>query len=136
MTTDGEKKIGPGIDLEKRTISFDYIKGNNFRVIHVDGVYGGNSPQPGAIHIDIFSERWPIPKRTVSQFGPEGEVGQEIAEERITRDAVVREVEAHLIMNIEVATRLRNWLTDKIAKYQKVALASKRIAKAKAKGKD
>jgi hypothetical protein len=119
METDGEKKINPGIDLEKGTISYDYIKGNNFRVIHVDGVYGGNAPQLGIIHMDVFSERWPIPKRTVNRISPEGGIGEEIYEERVTRNAVVREVEAHLVMTIEVAILIRDWLNNKIENYQK-----------------
>jgi hypothetical protein len=118
METNGEKKIGPGIDLEKGTISFDYIKGNNFRVIHVNGVYGGNAPRPGIIHMNIFNERWPIPKRTVSQFSAEKGIGKEIMEERITRDAVVREVEAQLVMSIDVAIRIRDWLNDKLTKLK------------------
>jgi len=126
MTTNGERRINPGIDLEKGTISYDYIKGNNFRVIHVDGVYGGNAPQLGVIHMDVFSERWPIPKRTVNRFNPEREIGEEIFEERVTRDAVVREVEAHLVMNIEVATKIRGWLDDKIKSYQNAAAEAER----------
>lgn len=119
MTTDVGKKGPPGIDLEKMTISFDYIKGNYFRVIHVDGIFGGNAPHPGIIHMDIFSERWPIPKRSTNQFSPGIGIGNEILEERISRDAVVREVEAHLVMNIEVATKIRDWLTNKIKKAVK-----------------
>ncbi len=119
MTTNGKKRLGPGLNLEKGIISFDYIKGNDFRVIHVDGVWGGNSPNLANIHMAVFSERWPIPKRTVSKITAEGVVGEEIFEERITRDAVVREIEASLFMDINVATRMRDWLTDKIDKYQK-----------------
>jgi hypothetical protein len=128
--TSEEKKLSPGLDLEKGTISFDYIKGNNFRVIYVDGVYGGNAPKPGNIHMDVFSERWPIPKRTASEISPEGKIGKEIFEERVTRNAVVREVEAHLIMNMEVATKIRDWLTEKIDNYQKT-VPKKNIAEAK-----
>jgi hypothetical protein len=132
MTANEEKKLSPGVDLEKGIISFDYIKGNDFRVIHVDGIWGGNAPQLGTIHMDVFSERWPIPKRTASKISPEGGIGEEIFEERITRNAVVREVEAHLVMNIEVATVIRDWLTDKIENYQKV-VAEKQILEAKGK---
>ncbi len=123
MGTDGEKKKVPGIDMEKGTISFDYIKGNNFRVIHVDGGIGGSAPPPGIVHLNVFNERWPIPKRTVMKIGPKGEVGGEILEEQVTRDAVIREVEALLVMDIAVATRVRDWLTRNIEKIQKATKA-------------
>ncbi|MDD3581292.1 MAG: hypothetical protein PHW74_09755 [Desulfobacca sp.] len=113
-----EEKIKvPGVDLDEGTISYDYIKSNQFRVIHVDGVWGGNAPT-GFIHMSVFSERWPIPKRTVSQFEPEGKVGDEITERRVFRDSVVREVDAQLVMSIDVAIRIREWLKDKIANYE------------------
>jgi hypothetical protein len=118
MKTNGEKRTAPGVDLEKGTISYDYIKGNDFRVIHVDGVWGGNAPNFGRIHMAVFSERWPIPKRTVNRLIAEGTVGEEIFEERITRNAVVREIEVNLVMDIDTATVMRDWLTDKINKYQ------------------
>jgi hypothetical protein len=120
MGADDEKRVGPGIDLEKGTISFDYIKGNYFRVIHVNGVVGGSAPRPGIIHMGVFNERWPIPKRTTNQFSPERGIGEEIIEERITRDAVFREVEALLVMDIEVAIRVRNWLNEKIKRIQEL----------------
>jgi hypothetical protein len=113
-----EEKIKvPGVDLDEGTISYDYIKSNQFRVIHVDGVWGGNAPT-GFINMSVFSERWPIPKRTVSKFEPEGRVGDEIKEKRVFRDSVVREVDAQLVMSIDVAKRIREWLNDKIATYE------------------
>ena len=121
MTDEEKRPPGPpGVDLEQGTISYDYIKGNNFRVIHADGIWGGNAPQRGVIHMDVFSERWPIPKRTVNQFTEKEGVGEEIFEERISRNAVVREIEAHIVMNIAVAIKIRDWLSDKIENYERV----------------
>lgn len=134
MGTAGEKQKAPGIDLEKETISYDYIKGNNFRVIHVNGVFGGTAPRPGSIHMSIFNERWPIPKSTTSQFSPEKGVGKEILEERISRDSVVREVEVLLVMDIDVAIRMRKWLDDKIKTIQEL-IEIKITPKTKKKGK-
>ncbi|MFP3868180.1 MAG: hypothetical protein ACLFUU_08455 [Desulfobacteraceae bacterium] len=112
-----EKMKVPGVDLDEGTISYDYIKSNQFRVIHVDGVWGGNAPT-GFIHMSVFSERWPIPKRTVKKFEPEGRVGEEITEMRVVRDSVIREVDAQLVLSVEVAKRIREWLDDKIASYE------------------
>jgi len=103
----------PGVDFEAQTIKFDYIKGNYFRVVHVDGAFGGNSPK-GDIRMSVWNERWPIPKQTTYKLQECGKVGDEIREDRISRGAVVREVEVELVMDVEVAKNIRNWLNDKI----------------------
>jgi len=107
----------PGIDLEKKRVKFDYIKGNYFRIIHVDGVHGGIGPR-GSIFMSVWNERWPIPKQTSHEISDEGTVGKEIESERVVRDAVVREVEIGLIIDIETAKQIRDWLTDKIDKIE------------------
>lgn len=109
-----DEPITPGIDRETGRIRFDYIKGNYFRVIHVDGVYGGNSPRGGHIQMAVWNERWPIPKQTVHQFEQGKPLGKEILDERVARDAIVREVEVQLMMDIAMAKRMRDWLDDKI----------------------
>ena len=106
------KKI-PGLDREAQRIRFDYIKGNYFRVIHVDGVFGGNAPR-GFIHMAVWNERWPIPKQTTHELTTEGKAGKEILEERVFRDAIVREVEAQIVMDIPTAKKVTEWLQRKI----------------------
>jgi len=109
----------PGVDLEAKTIRFDYIKGNYFRAIHVDGAFGGSSPR-GDIRMSVWNERWPIPQQMVYRLGDEGGVTDELREKRIGRDAVIREVEVELVMDLEVAKNIRKWLDDKIKKAEDV----------------
>jgi hypothetical protein len=109
------KKGPPGIDVEAGRIRFDFIKSNYFRVIHVEGVFGGNSPR-GLINMAVFNERWPIPKQITHEF-KEGKSGDEI--ERASRDAVVREVEAQLVMNVQTAKIICKWLQGKIDDIEK-----------------
>ncbi len=92
-------------------ISFDYIKSNQFRVIHVDGVHGGATPKGHAIQMAFFSERAPIPKRETY-----GLVGGKLGErkEKVERDAIVREVEVEVIMDLETAKAITKWLGEKI----------------------
>lgn len=111
-----EVKI-PGVDIESGQLRFDYIKSNLFRVIHVDGVFGGLSPNQ-KIHLSVWNERWPIPKQLSYKLTPEGMRGEEIKEARVSRDAVVREVETHLIMDVVVAKRIHIWLGEKIARAE------------------
>ncbi len=100
-------------------LRFDYIKGRFFRVIHADGVVGGVTPRLD-IHIDFWNERFPIPKRVVHSVGADGTLGEELKTERKTRDAIVREVEAGVVLDLETAKAFRDWLNDRIAQIEKI----------------
>ena len=49
------------VEQPPKTIRYHYIKSNSFRIVHADGVYGGSTPK-GYLHLDFFSERFPIPQ--------------------------------------------------------------------------
>jgi len=106
------------------TVKFDYIKSNQFRVIHVDGTHGGVTPKGTGIQIAFFSERAPIPKREEHTIH-NGKVGERVA---VTlRDAIVREVEVEALMDLAVARRIHKWLGEKI----ELATKSEKEAKKK-----
>jgi hypothetical protein len=97
---------------------FDYIKSNDFRVIHADGAFGGLTPQ-GLVFVTLYAERPPIPTRigyTVAQDG-QGHIklGDELKEERVCRDGIVRDLEVGVMMSVAVAESLRDWLSVRIA---------------------
>ena len=99
-------------------IKFHYEKSNLFRVIHVDGAIGGLTPTLD-LFISIYNQRAPIPKLTVQKISPGGQLGDEVTEERIQKDGVFREVEVGLVMNLNVAKALNQWLVDKIELAEK-----------------
>ena len=100
-------------------IKFDYIKSNLFRVIHADGAVGGISPK-ATIHFAFYSERSPIPKQTVFPVNEDGTLGQEIKDERVVRDAIVREVEVDVVMDLNTANSFLKWLEEKIKLAKKI----------------
>lgn len=114
-------------DTEKSTahteatdrLKFHYIKSNMFRVIHADGIWGGLTPQLD-IQMAVFSERLPIPLQVVQEIGEDGTLGRECVEERVSRDGVVREVEANLVFSVEVARKVVQWLEHKIRTAEEV----------------
>ena len=103
----------------KPHINFHYIKANQFRVIHADGVHGGLHPR-GNIQMSFFSERVPIPKRVSHEIDEDGKLGKEIVSERETRDGIVREVEVGVVMGVSEARSLVKWLQQKIRAYEKL----------------
>ncbi len=94
-------------------ISFDFIKSNFFRVVHVDGAWGGVGPR--GIQMALFSERAPIPKSVEYRIGTDG-LSEEVS--RDVRTAVIREVEVELTMNLQTAISINEWLSSKIAEAQ------------------
>lgn len=109
------KKRQPGINVRAKQVTFDFIKSSNFRVIHVNGFFGGMSPR-GELQMALFSERWPIPSKIVNEITDTGKQGAEL--NRKVRDAVVREVEVQAMMTLDTAKHLQSWLNGKIAEME------------------
>jgi hypothetical protein len=99
------------------TVNFDYIKTAQFRVLHADGAFLSLTFQGGVV-LSFFSERQPIPRRIVHQVNPDGTLGDEIVEERVVRDAVVRDTEVAVAMTFDTAKRIQGALDDLIAKME------------------
>jgi hypothetical protein len=102
---------------EKDKVKFHYLKANDFRVVHMDGVFGGLSPT-GDIFMSIFSQRPPIPQVTVQPVNEKGELGDEILPERIVRDGLVREIEVGIALRPEIAENLIKWLQERVDQYK------------------
>ncbi len=101
----------PGRELPSE-IKLDYIKAPTFRDIFVDGVFGGVTPR-GYIQMAVYNERFSIPQTAVLELNPDGTAGEEILEKRVSRSDVVRDVEANLIMDAELARSVAAWLIEK-----------------------
>ena len=93
-------------------LQFDYLKSNQHREILVEGVHGGITPK-GRIQMSVFCERQPIPRQITHEFN-ENQLGPEILSERLSRDSIIRSVDATLIMDLETAKVIREWLDAKI----------------------
>jgi hypothetical protein len=105
-------------ETKRKTVCFDYIKSNCFRVIHVDGVHGSPTPRADGIQVAFFSERNPIPQREEYGLTQKGRLGDRI--DMKTRSAVVREVEVEAILSLEMAKQLKGWLDEKIRQIEKL----------------
>lgn len=95
-------------------IDFHYEKSRFFRVIHVDGAWGGLTVR-GDIHMALFSQYPPLPE-VVQHTIESGRVGQEVS--RTAKHGLIRELEVEALIGLETAIALRDWLTDKIEKAQ------------------
>jgi hypothetical protein len=100
-------------------IKFHYIKGHQFRVVHVDGAVASISPT-GDIVASLFSQRPPIPQLTVQTILENGQLGDEIVAERIIKDGLVREVEVTVTARPEIVAVLIKLLQEKLDEYNRV----------------
>lgn len=103
-----------------QTIAFDYLKSRDFRVIKVDGTVGSITPS-GDIFIALYNERKAIPQRLVFSVEEDGNIGDEILSERVSRDGFVRELEIGASMSVETAENLVEWLNELIEEFNSFA---------------
>ena len=109
------------VDLPKEVI-FSYLKSPHFRVLRTDGAVVSLGTQ-NTIHVSLFSERAALPQQTTHAVGADGALGPEIAERRVSRSGIVREVDIDAVMTLETAIAVRDLLASQINMLQ-VAIAS------------
>ena len=119
-----KKKKKKGKKSIPASISFDYIKSNQFRVSHIDGIHGGVTPNGLAIQMALFSERSPIPKTETYKLS-KARLGKRI--NSIKRDAIIREVELEAIISLDTAKRTVIWLQEKINTIEELKIKVKNI---------
>jgi hypothetical protein len=107
-----ESLLATGTPASDR-VSFDYIKGKDFRVIRADGAIGGITPN-GYIHFVLYSERQAIPRRQVYAVSPDGVLGEMIQAETISRGSIVREMDVDVFLRPDIAKALHAWLEQQI----------------------
>ena len=88
-------------------VTFHFMKSPHYRVIRVSGALGGVTPQ-NDVMVTLYNERHPIPESVthdVSQSGLKSEPKRQVG-----KKGMIREVEAVLSLDPEVAKSLGVWL--------------------------
>jgi hypothetical protein len=106
-------------ETKPSSVRFHYVKSNYFRVIHADGAYGGLTPY-GGIFLSLYNDRKAIPDETVQSVGENGLLGPEISERTKTKDGIEREVETCIIMTLNTAKAIQQWLEERIKILEKL----------------
>lgn len=96
-----------------KEVKIDYIKSNHFRVVHGDGVFGGVSPH-GKVFLTFWSARPSIPQTIIHAVNQDGSLGDEIREARVGRDAMIREAEVAVLMDVDVAKSFIKLLQERV----------------------
>jgi hypothetical protein len=109
------------VDETGKTLTFHYIKAPAYQEVHFHGAFGGIVPSGDRISLALFSERAPIPQESVHPLKEDGTLGEEIDELRVSKEDVVRTVNAVVYMDLTQAVVIRNWLDEKIKVLQQMA---------------
>jgi hypothetical protein len=96
-------------------VDIHYLKTNSYRSYHADGVFGGITPS-GKLYIELFIQRAVTPQIVTHKIKEDGSLGEEVHREGKT--GIIREIEAGIILDINVARTLPKWLGDKIKFYE------------------
>lgn len=110
--------------LLPETLNFDYLKSSQFRVIHADGAFFALTTQ-GGLTISFFAERQPIPRRIVHKVNRDGSLGDELTEQRVVRDAIIRDTEVAVTMSLDTAKRVKDKLEEILSKAEEVTRQAK-----------
>ncbi len=104
------KKTAPNTE-QRKELELHYLKTNDYRSFHVDGVFGGITPK-GNIYMELFLERAPTPKKIVYELNENGTLGKEVSHE--SKAGLIREIEAGIVLDLATAESINSWLKEKI----------------------
>lgn len=97
-------------------VEFHFIKSNDFRVVHCDGVWGGATPR-GLISMNFYSERVTIPQKVTYTVSESSLIGSEIKRE--SKEGFIREVDCAVMLDLNTAKSLIVWLQEHINAIEK-----------------
>lgn len=104
-----------------REMEFHFIKSNFFRVVHMDGAYGGITPSR-YIQMAVYNQRQAIPQRMLE---PVEQVADHIMKsagekKKEGKSGFVREVEVNLMMDLDTAKSVVKWLDGHIKALESI----------------
>lgn len=100
--------------MKGEEVNFKYKFAEDYNPIYSNGAYGGVSPR-GEIVINFYLERNPIPHTETVEINSKGEfVGKPKLDPENHDKNVIRYVSTGIIMNLESAKALHQWLGEHI----------------------
>lgn len=101
---------------KKETISFEYKISPNYSIYAVSGVQGGLNPH-GAVTVNFFAERPPIPRKTTHEIDKDGKLSEPVVD---GTDSIIRHVLFGVTLNPHTARLIANLLNEKADEYDKI----------------
>lgn len=99
--------------MDKQNLNFKYKFSDDFNPVYSNGVYGGIAPQ-GEIVVNFYFERPPLPYEETMKLDEDYYASNH---ETVPEDHnlnIIRYVSSGVVLNLETAKLLYEWLGDKI----------------------
>ena len=102
---------------ENNTVRFRFERDQNYRIIPVNGVWGGLTAR-GDVKADFFHESHPVPEEVINALTPEGRIGDELTQ--------VQDLELHrtllvgMMLTVEQADSIGRWLQAQAAESRRL----------------
>ena len=104
-------------------INFKYIFTYDYNPVYVNGAHGGISPR-GEIIMNFYLERMPLPNELSHAINPDGSIGDVVSvDPSDLNNSIIRYVPNGIILNLQSAVDLQNWLGSKIAELEQLTKA-------------
>lgn len=98
----------------ENNITFKYKYPEDYNPQYVNGAHGGINVQ-GEIVANFYFERVPMPNAITHELKSGGMLGEVVeTEPRDLAKSIVRYVQSGVVMNLEVAKQIYNWLGKQI----------------------
>lgn len=97
-----------------RDVPVHFIKSAHFRVVLMDGAFGGVTPH-GRIQTAFYTERSSFPRRGIAHIQADGSSIEEITE---SDNGFTREIDVAVSMGLQHAKSYHQWLGEKIAELE------------------
>lgn len=105
---------------EKKRITFNYHFDDNYNPEYVNGAYGGIGPK-GELIVNFYLERQGIPKSHTHEVKEDGSLDSPKAENQEESELnLIRYINTGVILNLESAKRIHDWLGQKIDEFEKM----------------
>lgn len=99
---------------QKPELTFKYIFTYDYNPVYVNGAHGGVSPR-GELVVNFYLERPPLPNEITHEILPNGTIGKETAVDPDDfANSIVRFVPSGVILNLQSAQSLHQWLGEKV----------------------
>ncbi len=100
-----------------RTVEIDYTRNSLYRIVYAAGAWGGVTPQ-GLILMSVYSEYGQVPGSMTYEFPAAG--GELVERNRVGKQGFVRELEVGVLLSVDTARAIREWLAAKIEQLEQL----------------
>ena len=104
-------------------LKFKYLFDKSYNPVYCTGGFGGLTPR-NEIVLNFFMERHPIPYSETRAINLDGSIGPVLSmkpKEDENTAKVIRYVESGIIMDIQTAKEIRDWLNNNIEELEEQA---------------